>query len=213
MIQAHQTAVKLKVPFFTLNSLTEKTKRVWVVFHGYGQLAQYFLRKFSGLDADENFIIAPQGLSKFYLEGFSGRVGATWMTREDRLTEIVNQHAYLDQILDEVGVDHNEKELVYFGFSQGVATMARYAAHAKLPFAEMILWAGSFPPELEAGDFDFLSGTERIRYYTGNADPFFKTGMDEEQKKIIRSTMGMDPEITFFEGKHEVKTDLVTALV
>ena len=34
--------------------------------------------------------MAPEGLSRFYLEGFSGKVGATWMTREDRLNDIDN---------------------------------------------------------------------------------------------------------------------------
>ena len=91
--------MKIKCSFRTLNRLTDTTERVWLVFHGYGQLSEYFIKKFEGLDPEKNFIIAPQGLSKYYVNGVSGRVGASWMTKEDRLTEIENQYTYLDQVL------------------------------------------------------------------------------------------------------------------
>ena len=50
-------------------------KTIWIVFHGYGQLAKFFLRKFNLLFEDNTLIVAPEGLNHFYLKGFSGRVG------------------------------------------------------------------------------------------------------------------------------------------
>lgn len=173
MSDEHYIDISQRVSFYTLNELTAKTKRVWLVFHGYGQLSKFFLRKFEQLDKKENLLIAPQGLSKFYLEGFTGRVGASWMTKEDRLTEIENQHRYVDAVLDQYSLDKSGLELVYFRFSQGVATMCRYAAHAQLKFSKMILWAGTFPPDLLKEDFGFLEGNEQIHYVTGLNDPFF----------------------------------------
>jgi predicted esterase len=143
MSDQHQVNLSINAPFFTLNKLTNKTERVWLVFHGYGQLSQYFIKKFEVLDPKKNFIIAPQGLSKYYLDGFYGRVGASWMTKEDRLTDIQNQYSYIDSILKAVG-DISEKQLIYFGFSQGTATMGRYAGHAQIPFQKMIIWLAPF---------------------------------------------------------------------
>ena len=195
-----------------LNELTASTRRIWVVFHGYGQLSRYFLRKFEGLDPSENYIIAPQGISKTYLEGFSGRVGASWMTSEDRLTEIHNQKTYIDAVLDAHDIDWSDKRLVYFGFSQGVATMCRYAAHAKRSFDQMILWAGTFPPELERNDFDFCDQAFSVKYFTGSSDPFYQVGMKEAQVSKVRSVLGVEAEVIEFEGVHEVKAHLINAL-
>jgi hypothetical protein len=50
--------------------------------------------------------VAPEGLSRFYFEGgFHGpgsKVGATWMTREDRLAKIEDYVGYLDALHDAV---------------------------------------------------------------------------------------------------------------
>ncbi|WP_147303027.1 alpha/beta hydrolase [Marinoscillum furvescens] len=151
-------------------------------------------------------------MSKFYLEGFSGRVGATWMTREDRLTEIVNQQAYVDQVLSSIDIDWASVQLNYFGFSQGVATMVRYAAYAQIPFAQMVVWAGTFPPEPMSDAFAFLSGQESISYFSGKDDPFYKPEMEEQQRETIYKASGITPKVVFFEGKHEVKSELVSQL-
>lgn len=211
MMKEHQVSLTLQAPVYTLNELSEETDRVWVVFHGYGQLARFFIKKFEGLDAGKNFIIAPQGLSKYYLTGFHGKVGASWMTKEDRLTDIENQYAYLDQVLKSFP-EIEGKSIVYFGFSQGVSTMFRYAVHAKRPFRNMIIWAGSIPPELTRSNFSFLSGAEKVRYFTGNRDPFFKEGMKEEQRAAVESAMGIRPVITVFDGEHKVIPEIVKGL-
>ena len=211
MIKEYQLEVKVKAPYFTLNELTEQTERVWIVFHGYGQLAKYFLRKFEAIDNQKNFIIAPQGLSKYYTEGFTGRVGASWMTKEDRLTEIDNQYSYISEVLKNVGAP-SEKKLIYFGFSQGTATMGRFAAHAKLPFEKMIIWAGTFPPDIEEGGYDFLTGNEEISYFTSKQDPFFKESMIENQNETVKRTMGKLPQLNWYEGGHTVIPELLKSI-
>lgn len=211
MSKEHQLAVTIKAPYYTLNQLTESTKRVWLIFHGYGQLAEYFIKKFDILDPEENFIIAPQGLSKYYLDGFYGRVGASWMTKEDRLTEIDNQYSYIDAVLNEVG-DISGKQLIYFGFSQGTATMGRFAGWSKLQFNKMIIWAGTFPPDIEPNAFNFLQGNEEITYFTSKEDPFFKEEMIENQNKVVKETMGKTPELQWYNGGHTVIKELLLTI-
>lgn len=208
MNQKH-VELSFKAPYSTLNELTEKTERVWLAFHGYGQLAQFFIKKFSSLDSEKNFIIAPQGLSKYYLEGFYGRVGASWMTKEDRLTDIHNQYSYIDSVMKDVG-DVSSKKLVYFGFSQGTATMGRYAGHAKIPFEKMIIWAGTFPPDIDPTEYHYQSGKEEIHYFTSKKDPFFKEEMIANQNEVVLKTLGREPILHWYEGGHQVIPEIVT---
>lgn len=207
----HHIDIQIKASYYTRNELTPKTKRIWFVFHGYGQLAEFFIKKFESLDPDENFILAPQGLSKYYLEGVYGRVGASWMTKEDRLTEIANQYAYLDSIFEKLG-DISCYELIYFGFSQGTATMGRYAAHAKIPFKKMIIWAGTFPPDTQTEDWQFLTGNEGIHYYTSREDIYFKEEMITQQNDVVQKAMGRAPSVHWYEGGHRVMPDLLSEI-
>ena len=202
--------ISIKASYYTLNGLTEHTERVWVVFHGYGQLAEFFIRKFKGLDPEKNFIIAPQGLSKYYLEGVYGRVGASWMTKEDRLTEIANQYSYIDAVLNQFNLAN--KELVFFGFSQGTATMGRYAAHAKIPFTKMVIWAGTFPPDTDPVVWEYLSGDEDIEYFTSEEDIYFKEEMIDQQNETVRKALGKAPTLHWYAGGHKVIPEIVNTI-
>jgi predicted esterase len=122
---------------------------VWIVIHGYGQLARYFLNNFKGLEAGRCFI-APEGLSRFYLDAEHARVGATWMTREDRLHEIEDHVVYLDALCAELRGNAMPGATVnVLGFSQGTATITRWAIQGSTPIRRLVLWAGSLPPELD----------------------------------------------------------------
>ena len=96
--------------------------------HGYGQMAKFFIRKFQSAEELGYTIIAPQGLHKFYLEGTSGRVGASWMTKENREDDIQNYLIYLNAVHSEISSEKNWDEIVILGFSQGVATAFRWLA-------------------------------------------------------------------------------------
>lgn len=69
--------------FETCNALTDRTKNVWIALHGMGYLSRYFLRSFQSLNPVENYIIAPQAPSKYYLKNDFKYVGASWLTKED----------------------------------------------------------------------------------------------------------------------------------
>ncbi len=99
MITSHKTTVQKTAHYYTYGNLGPKVKHFWIVCHGYGQLASKIIHKFSNFDPDENFILAPEGFSRFYWQGFGGAVGASWMTKADRLDEIHDYCQYLQTLM------------------------------------------------------------------------------------------------------------------
>src|SRR6266704_6639708 len=95
-LQEHHVSVTRTARYFTLGS-SRGVAEVWFACHGYGQLAGRFLEKLRVLDDGTRYLVAPEGLSRFYLSesATARRVGASWMTREDRLVEIEDYVRYL----------------------------------------------------------------------------------------------------------------------
>src|SRR5881628_153311 len=130
-MQEHFLSTSRTARYFTLGHLRDATE-LWLVCHGYGQLASRFLERFRPLETQRRCIVAPEGLSRFYLTEHPTelRVGASWMTREDRLHEIDDYVRYLDALYREVlgRVEGPAARVTALGFSQGTATVSRWAA-------------------------------------------------------------------------------------
>src|SRR2546430_12104530 len=79
------------------------------------------------------------------------RVGASWMTREDRLVEIEDYVRYLDAVHDHVrgGMRSEPVSVHAIGFSQGAGTVSRWAALGKTHVDRLVLWGGGIPPDLD----------------------------------------------------------------
>src|SRR5712691_3738407 len=100
-MQEYHIGVTRTARYFTLGGSPREVAEVWFVCHGYGQLAGRFLRHFEPLAGGTRLLVAPEALSRFYVEDTTvpareRKVGATWMTREDRLSEIDDYVRYLD---------------------------------------------------------------------------------------------------------------------
>lgn len=203
--------------YYQLGNLDQNTRQAWVVLHGYGQLAQYFLRKFKVLAEKDICILAPEGLSRFYLSELTeqgrkdNKVGATWMTRENRLADIQNYIRYLDGIWEKELKDHPNLPVTILGFSQGSATACRWATQGKVRFERLILWAGLFPP-----DMDFASGhntlaSKRTYLVAGKSDPYLT---DERMNEFdeLASKLGITPEKILFDGAHEMNDQVLLTL-
>jgi predicted esterase len=87
--------------------------------------------------------------------------------------------------------------------------MGRFAAHAKRAFSKMIIWAGTFPPDIDEDGYDFLTGQESFHYYTSREDPFFKEEMIKQQNDVVQKTVGKSPQLHWYEGGHRVIQELV----
>ena len=99
-IKEHNIIVQKSARYFTLGYPSDKIKSIWFVLHGYGNLASEFINSFEIINDGENYIIAPEALNKFYLKGFYGKVGATWMTKENRENEINDYVNLLDSVYE-----------------------------------------------------------------------------------------------------------------
>ena len=124
--------------YSTLNQLSKTTKNVWFVCHGMGYLSRYFIKYFKGLDPKENYIVAPQAQSKYYLTPKFKHVGASWLTRENTAAEMNNVMSYYDAIFEKEEL-YSGKNLIVMGYSQGVSVAMRYVAKRQLQCSQLIL--------------------------------------------------------------------------
>ena len=206
----HHIKTEKTARYFTLGKLDAQTRHVWLVLHGYGQLAEYFIRNFKNVHHDQQFIIAPEALSRFYLNETAGRIGATWMTKEDREAEIEDYLHYLDQVIGAHSLPAGCK-LHVFGFSQGAATASRWALHTPHAINTLVCWAGFFPPDMQWDSPKYL-GNEMKTYLLYGVDDVY---IDENLKKEIEKVMAglqKKPNIITFEGKHEIVTPTLYTL-
>ncbi len=168
-MQLHRLVVPQQLRYATLGQLEPDTRDVWVVCHGYGQLVPYFIRHFQPLAEAGAFVVAPEGINRFYREGFSGRVGACWMTSEDRLTDIANHTAFLDGLYAEL-LAYTTARVTVLGFSQGGATVTRWLAQGQARFDRLILWAGELPADIPADTARQVFGRCPLDLVYGTAD-------------------------------------------
>lgn len=197
---------RFSASYYQLGQIDDATE-VWYVLHGYGQLAKYFIQKFRPLSEKGICVIAPEGLSRFYLQGNQGRVGATWMTKENRLMDIDNYITYLDTI-HQIKIGKQKVKTTLFGFSQGAATLVRWAMNNQIRFDRMVLWAGLFPP-----DIDFSKGAELLKgkqivEVLGKYDQFISPERVQEMMKLNQQ-LQINPTIIEFDGKHEIDENVL----
>lgn len=180
-------------------------KKAILSLHGYGQLVPYFIRKFQTLHQDEVFIVAPEGLHRFYLNGTSGRVGASWMTKEARENDICDNIVYLDEVYRTFILPHFFEEIIVLGFSQGVATAARWIQKTDYRIDTFIQWAGVFPPDLEIHAENKKFNSMRHCYVVGESDPYFNNNQSNEYNQVLwLKNNALNAEILSFKGKHDI---------
>jgi len=214
----HRIVVPYQARYFTLGTLNSQTRQIWFVLHGYGQLAEYFIRKFNALVAHNIFVIAPEGLSHFYLDNLqttgraSDRVGASWMTRENRLVDIENYLVYLNTLVEKITGASHEIPVTVLGFSQGAATASRWVVDGKVNFQRLILWAGVFPPDMNFDAAHKILEQKETCFVYGTADPFINDSRFAELKTLAEK-LGITPRMISFEGKHEIDSAALLKLV
>ncbi len=211
----HHLTVQRTARYYTIGTLTDQTQRVWFCLHGFGQLAQYFGKKFTGLDDGRTLVVVPEGLSRLYLNGEYNRVGASWLTREDKAYEIEDFLAYLNALYDRVlaGVNSPNYHLTLLGFSQGAATACRWLDAGHIRADRLILWAGYFPAGL--GDVinpAKLAGVE-THYVYGRQDEYIEQMPDAEGYLRQMQTDVPELKLTAFDGGHRIEPGVLGQLV
>jgi len=218
-IEQHNITVTRTARYAVIGSLDSGADDVWFVCHGFGQLAVRFITRFSALASDTRVIIAPEGLSRYYLNPPTSRhlatspVGASWMTAEDREAEIQDYVAYLDTLYDQVfaRVPRRKAKVTVLGFSQGVATACRWLATGRAEADRVILWAGMLPPELSAEGAAKLAKHEPLTMVVGRSDQFATDDVVAAEEARLGG-FGVPSRSVWFDGGHEVVPELLLDL-
>lgn len=200
--KTHHIVTDRTARYYTLGEVGENTSDIWLVLHGYGQLASYFIKHFELIQNEHNCIIAPEALSRYYLNENTGRIGATWMTKEDRENEIKDYLKYLDNILDQFPIPDNCRIHV-LGFSQGAATASRWLFHTKFKIQTLICWAGFFPPDMQWESEKYLDPALAVYLIYGNNDEYLTLELKQQMEQVL-SKLSKKPTIINFEGRHQV---------
>lgn len=201
MSKKHNITVNKTATYYTLGDV-KTAKTIWFVLHGYGMLAKYFIKKFNPILTDDIAIIAPEGLSRFYTEGFYGRIGAAWMTKEDRENEIIDYINYLNQLYKTILIENNQSaiKINIVGFSQGGAVASRWVADGKVNPTNFILWSSVFPDEM---NFKTFCNNFNTYVLYGNKDEFRTEEQIIKQKELLTKS-DLNYQLIEFEGKHEI---------
>jgi len=208
----HHLTVSRTARYFTLGPTASTAREVWFVLHGYGQLASRFLRHFAPLDDGARCIVAPEGLSRFYAEaGRNDKIGASWMTREDRPAEIADYVRYLDALHAEVMLDRGDsgkQRVTVLGFSQGTATAARWLALGSARADRLILWGGEVPPDLDLAAARSRWERTAVTFVVGSGDQFITAKVLARDEQRLRE-QGIAYRVERFEGGHEVVPEVL----
>jgi predicted esterase len=217
MIREHHLGVTRTARYHALGDPRGRLREVWMVCHGYGQLAAPFLGKFETLDDGSVLVVAPEALSRFYLEGGrhgpDSQVGASWMTREDRLIEIDDYVGYLDALHDAVFAEVGREQVRFtvLGFSQGTATVSRWAIRGKARVDRLVLWAGLLPPELEPGAAAAKLNALDLVFVAGDGDEHVNPARLAEQRASLDQA-GVRYHLLTFAGGHRIDADALRQL-
>ncbi|UOB17302.1 alpha/beta hydrolase [Abyssalbus ytuae] len=195
--------------YSTLFTLTKNTKNVWIVCHGLGYLSRYFIKHFNFLNPEENYVIAPQAHSKYYQSTNFKHVGASWLTKENTETEIENVLKNLDAIFKTENIP-DDKNLIILGFSQGVSISTRWVIRRKIKCIKLIIFSGGLPNEFVKSDVDFLLKNKTEVYFLyGNNDEYITPKREKEELNKLNKLFGNYVTIRCFNGKHELRTDIL----
>ena len=216
----HSLVVPRTARYYTLGPTHGFPRELWLVVHGYGQLAGRFIRQFAPIDDGTRLIVAPEALSRFYLDPIpmrrhdpAPRIGASWMTREDRLAEIADHVAYLDLLLADQrrALAGAAPRVMVLGFSQGTATVARWLSQTVHRVDQVVMWGGAIPPEIELPAWaERLEGAP-LTLVAGDADELVSPALVAAEAERL-SAAGVAFSMLRHPGGHAIEAGALGAL-
>jgi predicted esterase len=210
MYNSHKISIQKTAHYYSLGTASVKTKRLWIICHGYGQLASRLIQQFQLLDLEENFILAPEGLHRFYWQGFSGEVAASWMTKADRLDDIADYSNYLQQLYEQyLSILPPNVQIILFGFSQGCATHCRWINEKQPHFDKLVLWGGALPEDIDYQPLLPYFSDKEIIFAYGLQDQFLTIENRIQNHIDFAKANGISMKTWTFEGKHETRKEVI----
>ena len=100
-------------------------------------------------------------------------------------------------------------KLVALGFSQGVSTVVRWAARTTAAIERLVLWAGSWPPEIEPRPGLFRGAP--IDLVAGTTDSSVSEAAIARLCAALEAG-GLEPNLIRFAGSHVIDGDVLRAI-
>lgn len=206
-IEKHTFKVEKTAHYTTYGELTDSTKYFWFLLHGSHMLSEQMVYKFAGFNPKEHFIVSPEGLSRFYLKGFSGDVVATWMTKQDRLIEINDFTLYLSNLYTEY---YNQLppscKKIILGFSQGGTSAFSWLHRSKIEFDEFVGYSTWIPEDIDFAESKSSFESKQIIYTIGKEDEYMTEERMAYLKEVVKKN-GFDITYELYNGTHRISKE------
>ena len=212
MIHKFKIQTTKSARYFQIGELSNLTKNIWIVLHGYGMLPEYFIKKFECIANKEAVIVAPEALNKFYLKDNYSRVGSSWMTKVERHDDIQDNINFLNSIYASLKLDQFDFKLNVLGFSQGGPTATRWVINNKFKLNSLILWGCDLPNDCLAEGNKSRWNDFKLKYVIGKNDEY----IDEEKilhEKEKLTNYGLVYDFHLFEGGHNIESSTLKKLI
>ena len=204
-MQSKHINVTKRARYYQIGEANSSIKKVWMVFHGYAMLSEFFIKKFEILNDGETLIIAPEALNRFYITEDFSRVGASWMTKLERENDIIENNQYIESLFQKIAKDigHSNFQLNVLGFSQGSATACRWVFSANNEVNNFIVWAGDIPKDSLTAENKSKWNSLSIFLVFGTKDPLITTDLSLKfQKRISEYKLNFD--LVEYDGDHRI---------
>ena len=210
--QEHRLEVPRTARYYTIGNPTQPVDDLWYVCHGYSELASTFVQNFACVADTRRLIVAPEALMRYYTDHAARKVGATWMTSEDRDTDISDYVRYLDRLHEHImaSLPNTPSRTRVLGFSQGTATVSRWATQGAVPAGDLILWASSLPPDLDPAHLPRLREWALTMVFGARDQYLDDTVVEKEQARL--NQLGLEYDILTFDGGHRMDDDTIERL-
>jgi predicted esterase len=205
VVEKIQIKVSKTARLILMKSETQVNAKLIIALHGYGQLCTYFSRKFEGIHKDFD-VLVPEGLNRFYLKASSGRVGSSWMTKEEREMDILDNQTYLHELVNDYSKKYDS--ILLLGFSQGGATASRFCYQMQAKIDGLILWGSVFPPDISQEETTNFTGQKF--FVLGKQDEYFSF---ENQKEVLALQNNLGYKTVQFEGGHDVDITILNDIL
>lgn len=209
-METHHLQTPRTARYHTLGDPARCRER-WFLLHGYGQTAAAMLDASAALAGEPRLLIAPEALSRFYLRGGTGPIGASWMTREERELEIGDTLRWLDGLAAHLELLHGARPTTVLGFSQGAAAAWRWTLLGASRIDGLVAWGGALPSDVDLARQRARLERLRIQLVRGAGDATYDTTAFERDRTRL-AELGLSSEALGFDGGHRLDDGVLREL-
>lgn len=223
-LEAQHIIVPRTARYYVVGAPNPLVRDVWVVCHGFSQLAHAFVEPFRRLEDDRRLIVAPEALQRFYLDSRPANtrnspVGATWMTRDDREADIADIVTYLDALYECIveslathDVARDRIRVHALGFSQGAVAVARWAARGSAVIDHLVMWGHGMPDDVNVRAMGERRPDLTIDMVYGERDHFANANVMAATQAVLEGSGAPFRKVPFA-GGHVLSTRVLRELL